>query len=346
MRFNYSLIKKFAICLLVVLCLLLVATPVLAIANPDNIWFGTTADKYVRVFENVYETGDMLFLAEGFVDYASAPTDYTASEAFLFEVRSTDNTTVIRSRPLESYGDRPISIYFTPAQVVSEGLASGSAYVMRITGNPMIFSTLTEGTNMISYTLASEDWYNQALSTEVTNYLKNMCIAIAYRMETEDSVAAGTYVAVSDGEDYLTTTGANLFLAGIPSLNIFVPSLFQITTSVMVAEEPAATGAYTANITPLLRLGTTISTGISHIGEWLGVSQAVAAGLMLMSLMVMLSVWLYKKTESGKVVLGVGIAATLPVGTFLGLSPMVLLFIIVIFIALLMGYYFLTRGAL
>ena len=72
----------------------------------------------------------------------------------------------------------------------------------------------------------------------------------------------------------------------------------------------------------------------------------MAGGIILMSLMVLLCVWLYKKTQSGLVVLAIGVAATIPVGTFLGLSSLVLLFVMVIFIVLMLGYYFLTRGAL
>ena len=66
--------------------LVILATPVYAIANPDDIDFGSGTQTQYKVFENVIETGDMLFVAEGFVDYAIPPTDFTAAEAFLFEV--------------------------------------------------------------------------------------------------------------------------------------------------------------------------------------------------------------------------------------------------------------------
>ena len=337
--------RRIIIGLLTVMSLLLSAIPVFAIGNPTSIWCGTKPPlKYVAVFENVDETGDMLFLAEGYVDYTPAPTDYDADEAFVFQVRSADNSTVLLSRPLQSYGERPISIYQTAAQVVSANLTSGSAYVLRISGNPLIFPSLVEETNMVSYTLSPDDWYDQSTSTELGNLLRIACIYIAENMEEEDAVS--TYLAQSEGAQYLTPTGANLFLVGIPSLNIFVPSLFQARTEVMTSPAPAATGNYTANITALARLGPTIDRATTNIGEWLAVSQATAAGFILMALMTMLCVWLYKRTQSGKVVLGIGIAGTLPVGTFLGLAPMVLLFIIAIFIVLMTGYYFLTRGSL
>lgn len=337
--------RRIAIGLVTIMVLLLVAVPVLAIANPDTIWFGTKpASKYVRVFENVNETGDMLFLAEGFVDYDTDPTDYDANEAFVLQVRSTDNTTVLLSRPLQSYGERPISIYQTAAQVTAAGLVSEAAYVIRISGNPLVFPSLVESTNMVSYTLSPTNWFDQSTATDTFNQLRIACISIAERMQIEDAVT--TYLTTVEGIDYLTPAGASLFLAGIPSLNIFVPSLFAVTTEVMTSEAPQATGNYTGNITALQRLGVATARGITNIGSWLGVSQQMAGGMMLMVFTVALCMYLYKKTQSGKVVLTVGVAATLPFGTFLGLSTMVLLFIIVIFIVLMMGYYFLTRGSL
>lgn len=333
--------------LLSVITLLFVASPVLAIANPDTIWFGTkTPIKYVKAFENVGETGDMLFLAEGFVDYAVTPDDYNAGEAFILQLISTDGLTVLSSRPLEEWGERPISIYLTAAQVTALGLASPNAYIVRITGNPLIFPVLTEDINMVTYTLGAGDWIDQSLATATANPLRNACIYIAENMEEEDGFPTPSYLTESGGVTYLTPAGGTIFVRGVPGLDVFVPSLFQVITEVLEAPDPDATGDYVAVVTPLLRLGPEIAGGLTDVGVWLGVSQAMAAGLILFGLMVMLSVWLFQKTQSGKVVIGLGLAAALPVGTFLGMSSLVLLFIIVIFIVLLMGYYFLTRGAL
>jgi len=343
-------IKRFLIIgLVIVISFLIVAVPVFAIVDPTDIFFGSNPPaSFAKVFENVSETGDMLFLAEGFVDYAAPPTDYTASEAFIFEVRSTDGTAVLISRSLESYGDRPISIYLTSTQVGTLGLTSGTAYIMRITGNPLIFPILTEGVNMISYPLGAADWFDQSTATEVFNPLRYACISMAGYMQTEDGVT--TYIMTSEGIDYLTPLGASLFLVGVPSLNVFVPSLFQITSEAATAEDPPATGTLAILTTPLIKWGPNVPGGtvsrFHNIGEWFGVSEVMAAGVILMAFIVLLSVWLYKKTQSGKVVLAMGVGATLPVGAFLGMTPLVLMFIIAIFIVLMLGYYFLTRGSL
>ena len=56
------------------------STSAFAITNPDSITFG--ADNYTNIFENVMDTGDMLIVAEGYVNYSTLPTDYVASESY------------------------------------------------------------------------------------------------------------------------------------------------------------------------------------------------------------------------------------------------------------------------
>jgi len=335
----------------VLLALLIYATPVFAVfPDPDEIYFGTKSPvSYVRCYENVAETGDMLFLAEGWVKYDPATPPGTATDYYIFEVRNVANTAVLISRPLQSYGDRPISIYLTKAQVDALPLpfVSGSAYVIRITGNPLYFAPMLEGTDMITHTLSAEEWKDQSTAVEGdpdTNPLRNACIYIATNMEEEDTPT--DYLVTSEGVKYLNPTGASLFLAGVPSLNVWVPSLFQITTEVLESEAPDATGAYVGYVTATERLGATTGVAIANIGSWLGVSEQMAAGLIMMTLMIMLSIWLYNKTQSGKAVMVLGIAAVMPVATFLGLSSLVIMFILIIMIVLLLGFYFLTRGSL
>ncbi|KKK99509.1 hypothetical protein LCGC14_2632020, partial [marine sediment metagenome] len=147
-------LRAILIGVVVIIYSLTFATPVFAAPpnNPDEIWFGTKAPlKYSKVFENVNETGDMLFLAESWVKYNPTSPPGSATDYFIFEVRNAAGTTVLISRPLQSFGERPISIYQTAAQVTALGLVSGSAYVMRITGNPLWFAPLVEGTDMVSY---------------------------------------------------------------------------------------------------------------------------------------------------------------------------------------------------
>lgn len=102
--------------------LMLLATPTLAISNPDSITFGTGTVARYKVFYNVYETGDMLFIAETYVHYASEPTDYTAEEAFSFNLMSSDLSATYLIANVPEYENKVISIYQTATQVTALGL--------------------------------------------------------------------------------------------------------------------------------------------------------------------------------------------------------------------------------
>jgi hypothetical protein len=318
----------------------------LAIANPDNIDFGTGTTPLYKVFENVLEDGDMLFIAEGYVNYAVEPTDYEASEAFLFEVIDTDGETTLLSRPIEEYGDRPISIYKTANQTAELGLVSGSAYILRITGNPLIFATPTGNSDNV--TLTSEDYIDQSTMTDnVTptgNYLRNFCILMVKNIQEEDSPTDDYYTSVQ-GYSYLTSDGADIFVQGVPNLYNMCPILFQYGSETMESDAPESTGTYALTLTPLQKWGATTADGLTNLGVFLGINQALAGSVVFLVLVMMLAVYVYSRTQSGVTVLI--IVSSMPfIGGFMGLVPMVMAFIFVILTTILMGYYFLSRGAL
>lgn len=317
---------------------------ILGISNPDEIDWGNDPNDVptYRVFENCRETGDMLFIAEVTCNYSTTPTDYNASEAFLFELLDTDNTTTLLSKPLQSFGDRPISIYQTASQVTAANLTSGSNYTLRMTGNPTIFATGTNNTIYVG--LAESNYIDQSVATDEANPLRNFCINMAENMEDYDD-AEGDYITTIQGVRYLTTAGGSLFLQGVPGLDTLCPILFSSGSIQMSSDAPESTGAYAAVFTPLSQWGTTTSNGLTAIGEFLGINQALAGSVVLFTLVIMLAWYVYSRTQSGiTVVLMIG--ATPFMGAWLGLMPMALAFILVIFIVILLGYFFFSRGAL
>lgn len=328
------------------LALILVVTPVWAISNPDSIAFGTGTSSLYKVFENVLETGDMLFVAEGYVDYTVEPTDYTADEAFLFEVLNTSGNVTLLSKPLNDYGDRPISIYQTAAQVTALGLVSETSYILRLSGNPLIFASQTG--NSANVTLTASDYVDQSVgaTSEVPtdNNLRNFLMLMAINIEANDAPSTDYYESVQ-GYNYLTTTGANIFIEGIPNLFNMCPILFQYGAEKMDSDAPESTGAYAAVLTPLQKWGQLTSDGLTNLGVFMGVSQALAGSVVLFLLCIALAVYVYKRTQSGVAVLLVVSAAPL-LGGYLGLMPIAIAFIFVIIIVIFMGYYFFSRGAL
>lgn len=324
----------------------LLPRPVYAIVNPDAMTWGTGTTSTYGVYVNVLETGDWLIVAEVDVSYAVPPTDYTAQEAFLFELVDTDGTTTLVSTPLNEYQNRPISIYLSAARVTSLGLTSGSAYVIRVTGNPLIFPSQTG--NTLSATLAASDYIDQALGVNsdppTDNVLRNFCILMGQHIEAHDA-PTDDYLVYVQGYSYVTVTGADIFIEAITGLVSMCPILFQTGSEPMSSDAPEVTGTYALTLTPGQKWGTTAANGLTNLGVYLGINQALAGSLMLFVLSIMFAIFVYRSLESGVSV--VLIMAAFPfIGAWLGLMPMALAFIVAIIIIVLLGFFFFSRGAL
>lgn len=408
-------IRYTIITLIVALMFMLVVMPLLAISNPDSI----TLSRY-KVFENILETGDMLFATEANVYYATEPTDYDASEAFQFDILNESGNTTLASTSLNQYGDRPISIYLTASQVTSLSLVSGTAYIIRVSGNPLIFPSPTG--NTANVTLAASDYIDQELGDDgdvaSDNNLRNYLLAMAKDIQDNDSPITD-YVITIQGVQYISTqvnpstttgstssssttgtspgstsssttegatsntsaevtdntteysggtsssstntttvnqyikldevwsgiSGADIFIEGIPGITTMCPILFESGLEAISGDIPSGTGAYASQLTALNQWGETTASGLSMLGEYLGINQELAGSLVLFILVALFSVVIYKKTESGITVLLI-VAVTPFAGAYLGLMPMALAFIFTIIVVVLMGYFFYSRGAL
>lgn len=193
--------------MLAMLSICLIAMPVLAIGNPDEtIAFGTGTTPTYKVFYDVLETGDWLVLAEGYVQYDTTPTDYDADEAYLFELIDTDNTTTLASTTLKSYGNRPISIYLTAAQVTALGLTTGTGYIIRITGNPLVFAS-TVG-NTVTAQLSASDYVDQNLGVDSEppsdNLLRNFLVTVMAKHIQANDDPTVDYLTIIQGYQYLS----------------------------------------------------------------------------------------------------------------------------------------------
>ncbi len=340
--------KKIIALLIAILVILLMASPVFAIVNPNAIAFGTGTTPLYRVFYNVQETGDMLFVAEQYVHYVVEPVDYTASEAFLFEVLDVDGTTTLLSTPLNEWENKPVSIYQTAAQVTTLGLVSGTAYFIRIVGNPLVFPT-TAGNN-VTAGLAASDYFDQSLGVDEgiaeDNLLRNFLLAMAENIEDNDAPAPGAeYIEPIQGIRYLTTDGGDIFIQGIPALGTMCPILFTSSLTVLAGDAPESTGTYALTMTPLAKWGATTANGLTQLGIYLGISQALAGSVVLFIITIAFAVYIYMKTQSG--IAALLLVAAMPfMGAFMGLMPIALAFIFAIVVIVLMGYFFFSRGAL
>jgi len=338
--------------------------PVYAIdlGNPTTIRFygaNTPGTVRAKAFYNVDETGDMLFLAESYVYFAGGdPTEYTAQQAFSFDLLDTDRTTVLLSTPITGYGCKIISIYQTAAQVTAMGLVSGTQYYLRITMNPAVMTavptTPTENTNFVIATLDAQQWINQATGKGTSNdslvsYIVRDILgggSLASDLEANDAVT--TYITTVQGINYLTTTGGNIFLLGCPNLAQFVPMAFQTNTSVNTSTDPSSTNGLetTGDININDRLGNQLGNAFTNLGYFLGgstIKQWMAGLLGLFIIMFVICFAIAKVT--GHPVVGIALGSmTLVVGGFLGLMPMAMAFAITALIFILAVWFFFSRG--
>jgi len=135
--------KRFLILLSTILILISVILPfttVSAIDPPTSIVLTS-----VNAYQDCLETGDMLFLGYGAINYGTYPTDYAASDTFLLRLFDTDGTTELASTVLYSnpyfhlgYGKFIQSFYFSATEVTSVGLVWNSAYTVKLSANPAI----------------------------------------------------------------------------------------------------------------------------------------------------------------------------------------------------------------
>lgn len=324
---------------LAVLLIILSVMPALAIINPDSISFASSGAGRYKVFENVHETGDMLFVAESYIPYTITPTDYTASEAFSFQILNVAGDTVLLQTAITDYEDTIISIYQTAAQVITAGLFSDTLYKFRLTGNPSIFGVTVEGVNMATRPLTAADWVDQSEFSGIESWLYSFLISVVTNIETS---SGEDHTAEVGGVTYLDASGATIFLAGIPSLNVFLPEIFLTVASPMTATDPVSTGAYQTTLNPVSQLGATIGASVANMSTFMGVS-TTTAGIILSSFLsfIFLPV-IYLKTRDGTLTM---ICASLFIVFcgYIGLFPLAIAFIIAGVILILTAFLFWGR---
>jgi hypothetical protein len=336
--------------LIVIGIIIAYALPVYAAPNnPTAITFGapTSQSPKYRAFYNVSETGDMLFMAESYVDY-TAPNTAPASSAtaFLFELVSADGSTIYASTPLWAYEDKPVSIYLTHAQVLSIGLSNNSEYILRITGNPLLFTSLVKGTNVVSVSLGTSDWFDQSLNSAGTlSPLRAFGLAMMQNIETNDAPpAAQDYLVSVSGIVSITDAGANIMLGGVTGLDTWCPNLFQFSVAPLSVTTPSSAGTYANSLSTLGQLGTLTDTGLKGLGQWLGLGTngVMAGGILYLALTLGAVVWMATKIQS-PLVLPIGSLGLITIGAFLGFIPLSILFMVIAFIVVLTAIYFFTR---
>ena len=329
---NRKLLKILILGLVAAGCVIIPVTPVFAISNPDSIAINTW-----EVFENVFEADDMLFVVSYDVDYTIEPTE-DASDAFNFQVLDTDGSTLLASRPLSYYQYDLTSIYLDAAQAAT--LTWESAYSLRILGNPALFGSLVEGTNMVTKVLAPSDWNTTTTLGDTEELLYIHFVAIATALETDRTA---TFLVDTAGGQVLNTAGRIIFLTAVPAVDSVVPDLFQQAGGFFDTTRDVGTGAYDTYLTYNTQIGTRLAASFDGIGAYFGTSGQTMGALfiVLVALMVAGIVFFYTGNTIAAMVLAVPMMV---MGNWLGLVPLAISFIIVMMFVVYMAYHLWLRG--
>jgi hypothetical protein len=238
------------VAILVIGIMMIPMTSVFALANPDSI---TTSS--VVVFTDILGTGDQVVFVRYDVNYTVEPTE-NASDTFMMAIYDTDGTTLLYTRPLIYYQHNVFSIYLTSAQA----LTAGGAYTVRIMGNPAVFDSLIENTNMESWVLTPGDYQEGSLMGE---------FLLGQAQILEDDWV----ITLLTASNKLNATGSLTFKTAIPGLSDMTPEIFSTTAINPTMSNNSFNNSYGINVSQ--RIGT-MNAAFIDIGDWLGVSQTWA----------------------------------------------------------------------
>lgn len=191
-----------------------------AIMCPENVYAIDAPDditiRSVEVFRNLITDDianyDQLYVVHYNLEYAAYPTDYTVRDAFIFKLLDTDGVTLLGTQLAyayanSGYGQGVVAFYFAAADAPTWG----GNLTVRITGNPVAFSTIPTydfGLSATNYNSTDDHTTNQdelALHIlSISEYLENeWLIALTSEQDT------GTTLS-SSGEKYFRTSIRNI----------------------------------------------------------------------------------------------------------------------------------------
>ncbi len=295
------------------------AVPVSAVNNPDSI-----SVESVRVFQNLWEANDQLYVIEYKDMYDTTPVE-KASDTFLAAIY--DGVTLKRSRPLVYYDHNIISIYCT----ATEALVWGESYQVKIMGNPSYF-VLSEDVNCDTFTLSPVHWIEGSGSTEV-GYLETWITDLADTLE----ISWGGGIDLLTTNDKLTEEGAVTFETAIPGLVQICPDIYEVRVSVYTNPD----GTFTKTLSTELagNVGDRLQNALDKLGDWIGVPAEVAGGVAFGILFFILAGRIFVATHNPAAAIVLAMPFII-IGNLIGLIPLAATFIAVFLVIILFGIVF------
>jgi hypothetical protein len=203
----------------------LAAIPVSAdTANPDSAPTITT----MAVYRELAEPGDILYIWESNIPYAVPPST-KESETFIWRLIDTDGTTVLGTATGYSfnddgYGYNVYSMYFPAADVTSLGVTWGTAYTLRLSGNPTVFVTPPE----YNYTVLAAYYTSETAHAENQEALAAKILDLAFDLNSRWGLTGSNILTLEmETGTVLSLIGEDFFRGAVRGLQTMAPAAFR-----------------------------------------------------------------------------------------------------------------------
>jgi len=228
---------------------------------------GSSTDLIIRsvgIWSGYAVPGDMLICVETQNTYTKWFPNQPAGSVFQIRLLDTDDTTIIAASPLSNWGDKPSSIYLSPAVVAAKIVPQANYFISMvgygITTNPTVTYNVTAGDMSLGI---PSDWHGSDLTT-----LDKWVIGTALNMQTTDSTLfyQANYISYTTNQAaILSDLGGSYFNQGIPGLSVVRPNLFN-TNAITTTQNLGASGDTWTNDTAWTAA---VGTGvIADVTKW------------------------------------------------------------------------------
>ena len=244
--------KKIRTILLVLLLAVFIisASPVYAdTPDPDA---DPTIESF-NVYRNLLETGDWLLVIYANIPYGTLP-DTPITQTFVWRMIDIDGVTELGDTVGYAYNDdgygyNVYSMYWTAAEVTANGMVWGTAYDIRLSGNPAVFVTPPT----YNYVLNAADYSALTVTAEVQAELADRILTIAGELNTHWGYGALGISLLEETESgtVLSIYGEAFFRGAIFGIQNLAPAAFSVIIRDLDVIDRTWSDNYTGNLTTM-----------------------------------------------------------------------------------------------
>ena len=303
-----------------------------------EIWGNYSVNVFnMQVFSSVIEDGDWLVVFQ----YQANPAPYYpgSSVTQYMEMGLNDDSTSIAKLALPAWGYKPSAIYLSKDYINTKDLIWGTDYEVFVQG-------INERWNDPDPAYLNILWYNTWVGADLF-YLDEWVRDVAQDIEGYYGIDIYTEtvgsVVLPAGEGVLTLQGGDIFLKGIPGLDIIRPHLFYVTIHQPTPPTGTKPHTYEETLVWEAQVGPYIADLLNTAGDVVNVEGNVIGGMILFAVYIAIVGFGVVGTRSPAVATGMAIPLLLG-GMWLALIPMPLMAILCIAMLFLTVWILFLRG--